>query len=877
MRGLLTLVFSCFLLTLSAQKVDKFLFLGKEAEDAKDLYKAAEIYQEGTLLTTKNPELNFKYAEVLRSLNNYELAEKFYLLTIAADSTNEFSIALFYLATMQKNNGRYSDALNNWELLKRLNSSNPESEIYKKAEQEILVCSSILKGEVPHYSYKIWNLQNLNTQGAEFAASYYDSTAMVYSKLARSEIKKKKEPPYIELHTSLKEKGTWNEGTLLPPAINQTGFQNANGSFSSDHRFFVFTRCEGEEKCMIYISLYKNGVYSKAFPIKVNYPGSTSTQPSLTKTDEGYVLFWSSDRPGGKGGLDIWYATADNDLNIGEAKNVAAVNSYEDEITPFYYHPTGELFFSSTWFQNIGGMDIFKSDTRDLITFDAPENIGLPYNSSANDSYFVINNRGYKGLLTSNREGSISGFGKTCCNDIYEFEYPIHLIERQAKRTFKETEIVEPTVQIKLLYDELTRLLPLALYFHNDEPDPRSAKNYTLINYQDCYYNYYAVKSRYDDVNAAQSSEIYTSLVQKGYDKLQRYLDVTTQLMKLGAAIELDVRGYASPLAKTNYNINLTSRRIESFMNYLKVYGDGVLLPYAVARGNQPQVRVRKLPYGENKSAPGVSDDYHNQDLSVYSLAAAKERRIEIVATRLILPNGKTSESIAVDNKTADPVAKPIAEAKKSTKTKKVTTKNTANALPDSSQTKVTEAKGTEAIEPLLTENKTKVKEGNTTASKASETKTTETGKPVIKTEKSADTKTTGSKSTKGKHPAIPEEKVSTSKSGISYSVPASDEIFMKNIISIDLGKIKKGQLLVKKLKFRNSYGKNINFTKVINECSCTDIKLATKMLVPEEETEFTLLFETRGKIGIQEGIATILTKEVAGNIVVRFKVEVVP
>ncbi|MES2628446.1 MAG: tetratricopeptide repeat protein [Bacteroidota bacterium] len=369
MRVLAVAVLCVLFFPVHAQKVDKYLFLGREAEEAKDYYKAAEIYREGAAVTVTNAKLNFHYAEVLRLLNEYELSQKYYQLTLAIDSLNEYPVSLYWIAMMQKNNGNYKESLGNWELLKRLYSSDPSSDIYRKAVQETEVCAAILKGGIPTYPNKIWNLETLNTINAEFAASYYDSTGLIFSSLEKAGKERDKKEKFIELHAAIRDQGKWNESALLPAQINATGFQNANGSFSSDKKYFVFTRCDQPATCMIYIAIYRNGAYSEAYPLKVNLPGYNTTQPCLVKTDNGYVLFFSSDRPGGSGGLDIWYALADEKLNIGEPMNCPGVNSTEDDITPFYFHPTKELFFSSTWFGGMGGMDIFKSAT-DLSSFE---------------------------------------------------------------------------------------------------------------------------------------------------------------------------------------------------------------------------------------------------------------------------------------------------------------------------------------------------------------------------------------------------------------------------------------------------------------------------------------------------------------------------
>ncbi|MES2628447.1 MAG: DUF1573 domain-containing protein [Bacteroidota bacterium] len=431
--------------------------------------------------------------------------------------------------------------------------------------------------------------------------------------------------------------------------------------------------------------------------------------------------------------------------------------------------------------------------------------------------------------------------------------------------------IAVTTGRIKDLYEQLSSLLPLTLYFHNDEPDPRSVRNYTLLNYQDCYLDYFAVKGRYDETDPAQSARIYTELVQRGFDKLERYTEIAAELMKLGAALELDVRGFASPLAKSDYNVNLTSRRIESFRNYLKQYHNGELLPYLVATGNQSQLKIRRLPFGENKSAAGVSDDYYKQELSVYSYPAARERRIEIVATRLIEPAKSTVGAAALSN---TGTKKPVTTGNSGTKPTVSTAEQTLadnlpieSVLPSEVRTPVKSQAKPATDTKSVVKNTVTVPESNPSDVVTNPVLVTET--PKTKTVRLTET------------PIVPEKEARIITPPASTAPSATDTkadpVYLSNVISLNLGKVRRGPLLVKKIKFRNAFGQNINFTKIITDCGCTSLKVMTKMLVPEEETEFVLLFETRGKVGVQEGVATIMTRDLKDNITIRFKVEVMP
>ncbi|HRP81355.1 MAG TPA: hypothetical protein PLY76_05615 [Flavobacteriales bacterium] len=95
--------------------------------------------------------------------------------------------------------------------------------------------------------------------------------------------------------------------------------------------------------------------------------------------------------------------------------------------------------------------------------------------------------------------------------------------------------------------------------------------------------------------------------------------------------LPLQVRGCASPLAKSDYNKNLSLRRIENLVHYLERTNDGTLLPYLNrTASNGGTLTVQKRPFGKSTADSAFSDRLDDLRNSVYGVGAAKERRIEI-------------------------------------------------------------------------------------------------------------------------------------------------------------------------------------------------------------------------------------------------------
>ena len=132
-----------------------------------------------------------------------------------------------------------------------------------------------------------------------------------------------------------------------------------------------------------------------------------SWETSASMTADGKTVYFTSNRKGGIGGLDIFYSKLGEDGQWQEPVNLGAVvNTELNEESPFI-HPDGKtLYFSSKGHQAIGGYDIFKS-TLENGQWSTPENLGFPINSAADDIHFVITADGTKAYYSSSRKGSV--------------------------------------------------------------------------------------------------------------------------------------------------------------------------------------------------------------------------------------------------------------------------------------------------------------------------------------------------------------------------------------------------------------------------------------------------------------------------------------
>jgi hypothetical protein len=128
-----------------------------------------------------------------------------------------------------------------------------------------------------------------------------------------------------------------------------------------------------------------------------------------------------------------------------------------------------------------------------------------------------------------------------------------------------------------------------------------------------------------------QMREFFQQSVYGGYQQLLLLTKQLEEVMLLDARVELKLKGYTSPLTATDYNNLLAKRRISSVENFLINYKDGILQDY-IKNG---QLKITELPLGETQVTRGVSDNPFDRRNSVYSIKAARERRIEILSISL--------------------------------------------------------------------------------------------------------------------------------------------------------------------------------------------------------------------------------------------------
>ena len=622
-----------------------------QAEKNKDWYSAAQYYNRLYSSDSLNLKLQYAFAEACRLSYDLDLALRLYTKTAAFDNGRRFPLTFYWIGQILKNKEQYKEAKKWFAKFYKLKFRKDKYHYYKvKSKLEIEACDL---AQIYFKNATTTAPEHLdgtvNSKLSEYGAFEKDST-LFFSSIRTIDLKPRdaeearefaNQVTYSKIYRSEIRNQKLKKIKVLDTLINSKVYHSANTCFNEDETQMIVSRCTAlnasDYSCELYASSLINKKWKQSLRMAepINQPSVSTTQPNFAKMNEKTVLFFASNRPGGEGGLDIWYSIRNDkgeyETPINAGKNV---NTPDDDITPWFVSSESTLYFSSTWHKGLGGFDIFKSQFVNG-EFREPVNAGVNINSSYNDVYYSKSKDGKRIYLSSNRKGSFFETKLNCCNDIYRFSINIDTIQPLPAVLLDTMLIVK---------EQLKLLVPLTLYFHNDEPDPKRLDTTTIKNYETTYNEYKLLEPQYEqeyskDLKGRERefaknkiTNFFTDSLEAGLDDLKRFSSMLEKVLESGETVKITLKGYCSPLASSAYNINLAKRRISSLKMFFKQYNNGVFYKYInnahVGEGKIifDYVEVGELP------ASKVSDNLKDKRNSVYSPYAASERKIQIIA-----------------------------------------------------------------------------------------------------------------------------------------------------------------------------------------------------------------------------------------------------
>jgi peptidoglycan-associated lipoprotein len=580
-------------------------------------YESVISYYKGVLRKQPaNGNANYYIAESYRLSNRIKEAEPFYAKA-GGRGINSDSVKLFYAKSLQANS-KYDEART---VLESLETETQDEKMKERAQKEIDGLSYLGKLSEKTSYYKVKNLESINTPFTEYNPVYSNNELYFTSSRANAKIYEATGTPYTDIYKAETSGANVNVNTITPltDLINESNINEGCITFTPDGKTMIFAKGntgkrKGTNDVDLYISRYRNGQWSEALPININLPDAWESTPALSA--DGRTLYFSSNRKGGFGGLDLYSAQMDSRGRFGKVKNLGAeINTAGSETFP-YVSENGKMYFSSDGHPGYGMLDIFVVNRVNGKT--VVDNLGQPVNSTSDDfGLFLF--KPDRGFFTSNREG---GKGD---DDIYTFvnedpnlkvvnyylEGITYMIRKDSTREIlpnTKVSLMDPDGDV--MQDFVTGNDGKFLFrvYENE--------NYTLLGETD---GFITKRQSYTTIGKSVPMESLKELVTNitldtimvlerkernkifvleniyfGYDSANIRPDAAKELDKLvtllndNSDLKIEMGSHTDSVASDAYNIQLSQRRAESTVNYL------------IQNGIDPNRLVAK-GYGESK------------------------------------------------------------------------------------------------------------------------------------------------------------------------------------------------------------------------------------------------------------------------------------
>ena len=325
---------------LSARQLKAY---GKNSDRLGDIFSAIDYLEPYCKMKPADEELNYRLAELYYLSHDYEKSEKQFDLAYK-NWPDLYPQALLYQARSVKSLGRYDEAKEIFLKFQRKYKfvKNPPVTL-NGLKDEIAGCElapSIINNPL---KVKVERMNSsINGPHMELSPMSINDSLMYYSSLKLDSVfyferSDSLKLPVRKFYMAKKTGNDWIGGKPLDATINIPGVETGNGALSKDGKRFYFTRCKrnmpGKIRCEIFMAKKSGNTWDtpEKLDVSINDPNYTATQPTIGYTSKSNmeILYFVSDRPGGRGGYDIWYSIYNGKTNeFSDPKNAWPCNKY---------------------------------------------------------------------------------------------------------------------------------------------------------------------------------------------------------------------------------------------------------------------------------------------------------------------------------------------------------------------------------------------------------------------------------------------------------------------------------------------------------------------------------------------------------------------
>jgi OmpA-OmpF porin, OOP family len=602
-----------------------------------DVSNAIFYYSKYLSFKQKDIKANYRLASLHLNTRNYSNANQ-YLDSVIKLNSKKYPLAYYQKGLACMSLSKYDDAVEAFTKFRKYYKPKSDRNNYRKLAgiyQESAVwakSNSANDGEI------IVNHPgaDINHANIDFSPFPVNDNAILYGAVYSDP--SQNISPVRQIFKAVKIDDKWKSLGILKDPVNDLAYNTGNAVVSEDGQRMYFTRSirnwQNKDICEIYLSRFDGNSWQmpEKLPYPVNNENYTSTQPAIgvnAKTGN-EILYFVSNRPGGKGGLDIWFTEYDkNSKTYKEPQPLdKGVNTIGDECCPFYDVSDRTLYYSSNGKkEGFGGFDIYQSTgsgkkwTEGVI-------LPKPVNSSYDDYYYSVLKNNKEGYFTSNRPGSMAAGDGGCCDDIFTFT--ITKCTRVGAwgiiRNSDDQEVYKKLnnkykLGLELPKDSITLAdVPIELYLKGEKEeddifisntktdqngmyhfDLERNKNYSILVKN---YGYFDKRFPVSTMGASCADTIKTGTTRLNYlpkvnvrvniyydsdkyklsDSAQSTIDTTLMpLFDLFPNAIVEIGSHTDSTGSEAYNLALSQKRSESVVNYL--ISKGISKERLVAKG----------------------------------------------------------------------------------------------------------------------------------------------------------------------------------------------------------------------------------------------------------------------------------------------------
>ena len=399
------------------------------------------------------------------------------------------------------------------------------------------------------------------------------------------------------------DKGKWSVPRDITSGLN-TDADEGTPAFSSDGREMYITQCLTDPTypryAQIAVSNRTDAAWSKATKLEISRDSLSSfAHPALSP--DGNWLYFTSDMPGGKGGLDIWRVRLSGGTTGGVENLGEPINTPGDEEFPTF-RANGDLYFSSNGHGGMGGLDIYIAKVGNDHHYHL-EHPGYPLNSQGDDFGMTFEGRYNRGYFSSNRN---DGRG---WDHIYSFEQP-EVIQTIKGWVYEMDGYELPAAQVFMVGDDGTNKKLAVKGDGSFEQEIRPGVNYVLLATCKGYLNH---KEEIHVSPVGESKEYTLQFPLAGinvpvlidnifydFDKAtlrpesEKALDDLVKLLNENPNVTIELSAHTDYIGSADYNKRLSQRRADAVVAYLTAHGIAQDRLTPVGYGKERPKKIRK-------------------------------------------------------------------------------------------------------------------------------------------------------------------------------------------------------------------------------------------------------------------------------------------